>query len=118
MTSSEKWHTGNAALDGELTRGWILGRFLDQEQFGVRSTDALEVKWGLHPKGDQRDDWTVGDARTTLLVLISGHWLLDLAVETVKLTRPGDYVVWGPGIDHSWRAVEESVMLTVRWPSI
>jgi quercetin dioxygenase-like cupin family protein len=36
----------------------------------------------------------------------------------VLLERQGDYVVWGPGVDHSWRAEEESVVLTVRWPSV
>jgi quercetin dioxygenase-like cupin family protein len=36
----------------------------------------------------------------------------------VPLTRPGDYVVWGPGVDHSWRAEQDAVVLTVRWPSV
>jgi hypothetical protein len=26
--------------------------------------------------------------------------------------------VWGEGVDHSWHAEEESVVLTVRWPSV
>jgi hypothetical protein len=26
--------------------------------------------------------------------------------------------VWGPCVDHSWYAEGESVVLTVRWPSI
>ncbi|WP_374005171.1 hypothetical protein [Streptomyces ipomoeae] len=34
------------------------------------------------------------------------------------LERQGDYVVWGRGVDHSWVAEEESVVLTVRWPSV
>jgi hypothetical protein len=25
--------------------------------------------------------------------------------------------MWGPGVDHSWEALEDSVVLTVRWPS-
>jgi quercetin dioxygenase-like cupin family protein len=36
----------------------------------------------------------------------------------VVLTRPGDYVLWGPGVDHSWLAEQESVVVTVRWPSL
>src|SRR2546427_161524 len=34
------------------------------------------------------------------------------------LERPGDYVVWGPGIDHIWQAEADSVVITVRWPSL
>jgi hypothetical protein len=36
----------------------------------------------------------------------------------VLLARQGDYAMWGPGIDHHWSADEESVVLTVRWPSL
>jgi quercetin dioxygenase-like cupin family protein len=34
------------------------------------------------------------------------------------LEKEGDYAVWGPGIDHSWKAEEDSILITVRWPSI
>ena len=27
-------------------------------------------------------------------------------------------MVWGRGVDHSWYAEEDSVVLTVRWPSV
>jgi hypothetical protein len=36
----------------------------------------------------------------------------------VALARPGNYVLWGPGEDHSWRAETDAVVLTVRWPSV
>jgi hypothetical protein len=26
--------------------------------------------------------------------------------------------MWGAGTDHSWRAEEDSVVITVRWPSV
>jgi quercetin dioxygenase-like cupin family protein len=114
---ADNWYTGNAGDDGKDSRGWLLGHFIDSTTGGVRSTQALEVKWGIHPAGDTRPEWTVGDSRTTLLILISGRWRLDLSVGTAMLERQGDYAVWGPGIDHSWRAEEDSVVLTVRWPS-
>lgn len=114
---ADNWYTGNAVDDGQATRGWLLGHFLDPTDGGVRSTDAVEVKWGIHPAGDTRPEWTVGDHRTTLLILVQGRWRLDLSVGTVTLDRVGDYAIWGPGIDHSWYAEEDSVMITVRWPS-
>jgi hypothetical protein len=43
---------------------------------------------------------------------------VELPDRTVLLRQPGDYVVWGRGTDHSWCAEVESVVLTVRWPSV
>jgi hypothetical protein len=53
-----------------------------------------------------------------MLLLVSGKFRLDLSVGSVTLEKQGDYVVWGPGIDHSWQAEEDSVVVTVRWPSV
>ena len=53
-----------------------------------------------------------------LLLLIRGRFRLDLSVGSVTLEREGDYAVWGPGIDHCWQAEEDSIVITVRWPSI
>ncbi|GII23187.1 signal peptidase I [Planosporangium mesophilum] len=114
---ADNWYTGNAADDGQAHRGWILGHFIEPAD-GVRATSAVEVKWGTHPAGQQRDAWYTDEQRTTMLLLISGRFRLDLSVGSVVLERQGDYVVWGPGIDHSWQAEEDSVVVTVRWPSI
>jgi glyoxylate utilization-related uncharacterized protein len=113
---SADWHIGNAADDGRNTRGWLLGRFLDSSA-GVRSTKDVEIKWGIHPAGDKRQGWTSDDQRTTLVLLVEGNFIVNLTAGTAELTRQGDYAVWGPGIDHSWEAKENSVVITVRWPS-
>jgi quercetin dioxygenase-like cupin family protein len=52
-----------------------------------------------------------------MVILVSGRIRIDVSVGTFLLARQGDYLVWGPGIDHSWRAEEDSVAVTVRWPS-
>jgi quercetin dioxygenase-like cupin family protein len=91
---------------------------MDPSTDGPRATSDVEVKWGLHPQGDARPEWTVGDQRTTMLLLVTGRFRLDLDGGSVTLARQGDYVIWGPGIDHAWHAEEQSVVLTVRWPSI
>jgi quercetin dioxygenase-like cupin family protein len=64
-----------------------------------------------------RAGWTSDDQRTTLLILVSGCFTLHLTTGDITLERQGDYAVWGPGIDHSWRADADSVVITVRWPS-
>lgn len=113
---SENWHSGNAAEDSRETRGWIIGHFIDPPQ-GVRSTTDVEVKWGIHPAGERRHEWTADDQRTTLVLLVEGNFRVDLTETTITLEKQGDYAAWGPGIDHSWEAISESVVVTVRWPS-
>jgi hypothetical protein len=65
-----EWHTGNAASDGAKYRGWILGHFIDADESPERSTKDLEVKWGIHPAGEAGPEWTNGEQRTTLLLLV------------------------------------------------
>lgn len=50
-------------------------------------------------------------------MLISGRFRVELPGQDVLLARQGDYVVFH-GMGHSWEAVEESVVLSIRWPSI
>jgi hypothetical protein len=113
---SFRWSQGNAVEDGHDTRGWLLGHFIDPAK-GVRSSKDVEVKWGIHLEGDKRREWTSDDQRTTLVLLVQGNFQIDLTETSVTLTRQGDYVIWGPGIDHSWRAISDSTVVTVRWPS-
>jgi quercetin dioxygenase-like cupin family protein len=114
---ADNWYVGNAVADGEDNRGWLLGNFLHGSN-GVRASDAVEVKWGIHPAGDGRDSWQTDEQRTTVLLLLKGRFRLDLSAGTFVLEREGDYAVWGPGMDHSWHAEEDSVVITVRWPSL
>ncbi|MBX6387103.1 MAG: signal peptidase I [Microbispora sp.] len=113
---TENVYVGNANLDAVADRGWLLGHF--KPAGDVRHSDDVEIKWYAHPRGDRRAEWVTGERRTALLVLISGRFRVEFPERSVVLDNQGDYVVWGPGVDHSWYAEEESVVLTVRWPSI
>lgn len=114
---ADGWYTGNANDDGDQNRGWLLGHFITPVA-SVRSSTDLEVKWGVHPAGEKRAGWTSGEDRTTLVILVSGRHRIELTVGEILLERQGDYGLWGPGIDHTWEALEDSVILTVRWPSL
>jgi mannose-6-phosphate isomerase-like protein (cupin superfamily) len=113
---SDQVYVGNAGLDAAGDRGWLLGHF--KPPGDPRHSDDVEIKWGVHPAGDERAEWVKGEARTALLVLISGRFRVELPGRSVLLCEPGDYVVWGKGVDHSWRAEAASTVLTVRWPSV
>ncbi|WP_214108124.1 signal peptidase I [Acrocarpospora catenulata] len=109
-------YVGNANVDSAMDRGWLLGHFKPPSE--VRHSKDVEIKWGVHPAGDERAQWVTGEYRTALLILVSGRFRVELPGRSVLLAEQGDYVVWGHGVDHSWRAEEDSVVLTVRWPSV
>ena len=86
---------------------------------GLKCTDDVEVKWGVHPVGEVRKSPAASDLATTVSILIEGKFFLDFPGlgRSVTLQRSGDYVIWAPRVSHSWEAVEASTILTVRWPS-
>jgi hypothetical protein len=115
MTEASNWHVGNAETDGADRRGWLIGHFIPPDD--IRMSKDVEVKWGIHPAGEQRDDWQGDEYRTTVLLLVRGRFRINLSVDSYLLQREGDYAMWGPGIGHSWMAEDDSVVITIRWPS-
>jgi hypothetical protein len=99
------------------SNGWVVGHFAS----GARQSHGVEVKWARHPEGENKD-WSLCASATTLSILIYGHFLIELQSESwnesVELDREGRYVIFGPNISHRWRAAKNSLILTVRWPSI
>jgi hypothetical protein len=122
---STTFHSGNAAADGHGRAGWFVGHFMDALGDSLAHTRMVEVKWGMHAARAVREQgWKTGETTTTLCVLVSGRFRIALRgdaagseTQEVLLAEQGDYVMWGPGVDHSWTAVDPSVVLTVRWPS-
>ena len=72
---------------------------------------------GHPPGGDERAQWVAEDHRTAAILLISGRFRIEMPDRTVLLARQGDYVVFH-ATAHTWRAEEESLVVTVRWPSV
>lgn len=113
--------TGNAGNHGDENdhRGWFIGHFIDPAQ-GLRYTEGIEVKWGVHSTNEKKPFPDASEEATTLTLLISGAFIVDFpnVSKSVYLKRPGDYVVFAPEVMHSWKALQDSVVLTVRWPSV
>jgi hypothetical protein len=97
--------------------GWFLGSFLSDSS-GFKKTSALEMKWDNIPAGKNRGSWGVNDHATSITLLIKGKFCISFKGGEVVLSKEGDYAIWGPGELHYWEAVEDSVTLTVRWPSL
>lgn len=109
-------YVGNAGKDAPDDQGWLLGYF--KTPGDPRHSRDVEIKWGVHPRGEQRRAWVIGEERCALLILISGRFRMEFRDRSVVLDEQGDYVVWGRDVDHSWTAEEDSIVMTVRWPSI
>jgi quercetin dioxygenase-like cupin family protein len=106
---------GNASDSGRDSRGWFVGSFIEAPP-NLRHTNAVEIKWMTHAPGEARADW--GTSRgTSMTVLLRGRLRMIFQDREHVLETPGDYVMWAPGVPHRWVAIDESLMLTVRWPS-
>jgi hypothetical protein len=112
---AEQVYTGHAAVDAPANRGWLLGHFMPAGD--IRHSDDVEIKWGVHARGDQRAQWVTEEQRTAMIVLVSGRFRIELPGRAVVLAQQGDYVVF-QGVGHSWHAEQDSIVLGVRWPSI
>lgn len=109
--------SGNAADASKDMRGWFMGQFLPASAGPLRNSD-LELKWYTHAKGETRASWSPASPVRTLNLLIRGRFVLLFPDREVVLAKEGDYVQFGPGMPHSFRSEEESLVLTIRWPSI
>ena len=108
--------SGNARVTGERNRGWFVGPYVGGPG-ALAHQQGVEVKWGIHSPGERRDEWGV-NATWSMSVLLRGQFTLIFPDSPdVTLAQEGDYAIWTPGTPHRWHAVEESVVLTVRWPS-
>jgi hypothetical protein len=109
--------SGNVADASKDTRGWFLGHFMPGDGNPLR-TSELELKWHTHATGEARGEWAPGSPVKTLNILARGHFVLLFPDREIVLEKEGDFVLFGPGMPHSFRSVLESLVVTVRWPSM
>jgi hypothetical protein len=121
MDSKRSYYFGNAKVDQVRNTGWFVGQFVPPE-LGLRHQNDVELKWGIHLDGEKRSHpWANGNG-TTISVLIRGtlHVALHSGGESqmVTLQKEGDYIIFGPDVVHSWEAVGDTVVFSVRFPSV
>ena len=114
----QKAKFGKGQLEDVGKKGWVVAHFIDDD---LRKTGNVEVKWAREKQGIVSAEWRGCKTATTLSVLVSGKFQIEFRgdhAETVVFENPGEYVIFGPGIEHRSTALLESVFLTIRWPSI
>lgn len=121
MDNDGLFYFGNARLDQVRATGWFVGQFVPAE-LGLRHQTGVELKWGMHPDGEKRvHPWAQGHS-TTIAILIRGKLRVEFhsgaTPQSVTMQREGDYVVYGPRVVHTWEAIGDTLVLTVRFPSV
>lgn len=106
---------GNGA-EAVATRGWFVGGNYLPESAGIRKNDTVEIKWGIHPKGQERQAYAEANGKRTVCMILSGAFELTFdGGRQVTLAKQAEYVMWGPTVGHTWRVLEDSLALTARW---
>lgn len=80
----------------------------------IRHSEDVEIKWGQHQAGEVREEWVTDEDRATVPVLVSGKFTIIFSEGEQTPGKQDDYPAWNPGVDHSWRADEDAVTVTVR----
>lgn len=100
-------------------KGWFVGHFM--ENGSPFKTINFEVKWHKLKKGEK--DYRFGTQKTakTLGILVYGKFQYIFPKEKIKkitLKKEGDYCFYNSGVTHTWKALEDSLLFSMRWPSI
>ncbi len=121
MRHETSFYFGNAEADQVRGSGWFVGQFVPSG-LGLRHQTDVELKWGIHPDGDKRPRPWANRNGATISVLIEGRlrvtFHIDGTRQEVALERRGDYVIFGPDVVHSWEAMGDTIVLSVRFPSV
>ena len=124
--------TGNAAIDGKDFRCWFVGQIkkwckdngtpFDKDFFGLRNTGDIEIKWGVYKKSNVRPEWASSSNMNGMSILIRGDSIFTFReaenknnCKEVRLNKEGDYIIWQENTEHTWKMLEDSVFLTLRW---
>lgn len=104
--------------DNSDRHGWLIGNFIEEDS--LFHNDDFEVRWANHKKGEKKDPPAMNNTAKTISILIKGKMLLKFPFEKkeIILSKPGDYASWKEKVYHGSEMLEDSIVLTIRWPSI
>ena len=114
-----KTESGNIYTKKNGDRGWIMGHFEQLSGTPFQNND-FEIKWTQHTKGEKKEGAKANRTAKTVSILVRGKMKIDFLEprETYLLKAEGDYTFWQAGVTHSWEILEDSLVITIRWPSL
>ena len=113
--------TGNLEqekLKNPQRKGWFIGHFMEPNS--VFQSNDFEVRWGIHKKGEKKDIPGANMTAKTISILIKGKFAIRFPKQKkeVVLSKVGDFAFWDAKVYHTSEALTDSVILTIRWPSV
>ena len=108
--------TGNFNIVANEHKGWVVGHFM--EESSPLKTNDLEIKWGVNKAGDTKIAPAKNTQAKSLAILIKGKVKLQFNDKDITLRKEGDYCFYDAGVSHSWIVEEDSLTITIRWPSL
>jgi hypothetical protein len=99
-------------------RGWFLGHFMKVPEL---ITEAIEAQLTELKAGDIKDAPAFNIKGKTLTLLVDGEFEVIFPEENnkiVKFNKRGDFVYFSNGVVHTWKAIKDSTIFTIRWPSL
>lgn len=110
--------TGNLDRDTLGERGWFIGHFAPEDH--PFHSDNFEVKWSRLDEEEEKPSPAYNRCANTLLILVYGELEIDFpdAGKRLRLKQEGDYVYFGPGVRHQWKALVRTLAISIRWPSL
>jgi quercetin dioxygenase-like cupin family protein len=111
----DKVATGNFEADSAGVGQWITGH-------GVASplnNDKVAIKWSRMSKGEKKIPPAGNRTNKIIAILISGKFKVTLADEPREyiLEKMGDYIYLPPRSKHAAEALEDALLIFVRWPA-
>ena len=108
---------GNFNQPGQTKRGWFMGIFMDPTSPFCQA--GFELKWGKEAGGTEKPALGTNNTAHTLTILIYGDFINEFpdTNQQFRMQKEGDYVYYPPGTPHTWRALKDSFLITIRWPS-
>lgn len=98
----------------DLYKKWVVGSFVNDPDF---QNDNFEFKFQEDKKGVLRPPKDVLDPNvTTLAVLIYGYVRMNFGDKDMILKERGDYIWWSPDVPHLFEFLQDSLVITLRWP--
>lgn len=101
-----------------VKRGWFMGHFISEKSF-FHNKD-FEIRCANHKKGDKKENTVANIKSKSISILINGKCVIRFPQQNkeIILSKQGDFVFWNSKVYHNSEVLEDSTILTIRWPSI
>jgi hypothetical protein len=109
---------GNLNQNDPKRRGWFARHFMDEGS--PFKTDDFEMQWRKLKAGEEKPALGTQKVAKTIGILVYGKFEFNFPDENKKITlsKEGEFVFFDAGVTHSWKVHQDTLLISIRWPSI